>query len=98
MLDVENDVALVKGVVVDAVVCDGDEIDEIEDVVSLVFDVAELRAAADVSLSTNSLLTSSAVAKAMKTSKRNNIREACLRASMMSKVCDRSHKLWRCLE
>lgn len=92
MLDIEIEVAVVRAMAVDAVVCAGDEIDEIEDVLSPPVPVTELKAAADESLSTTLLWTSCALTRVITTSKRNNICEACERASMMSKVCDRSHK------
>jgi len=76
VLDSEADVGVVRAVVVEAVVCAGDEmIDESEDVISP-FDVTELRAAADVSLSSNSLSTSCALMSMMTKSKESNIREA----------------------
>jgi len=86
VLDSEADVGVVRPVVVEAVVCAGDEmIDESEDVISPAFDVTELRAAADVSLPSNSLSTSCALMSVMTKSKESNIREALVRASILSK-------------
>ena len=76
VLDVEIDVAVVRAVVADAIICVGDEIDVIEDVFSSPFSVTELEASADVSLSTTSFSTSCALTRVMMTNKRNNIREA----------------------
>jgi len=76
VLDCEADVAVVTAVVVVAAVCAGDEmIDEGEDVVSPPFDVTELTADADVSLSSNSLSTSCALMSVMTKSQESNIRE-----------------------
>jgi hypothetical protein len=85
VVDTETDVAVVKSDVVDATVCAGDElIDEIEDTFS--FDVRELRPSADESLPSNAFSTPWAPTSVMTASKESNIREACVRASMVSKV------------
>jgi hypothetical protein len=100
VLDVEIEVEVVRAVVVDAVVCAGDEIDVIKDVFSPLVVIAELRLSADVSLWTTSFSISCALTRVMTTNKRKNIRKTCVRAraSMISEVCDRSHKFCRCLE
>ncbi len=85
VLDTVADVAVVRAVVVDPVVCTKDDMaDEIEDVFSAVFDITELRDSAEVSLPRNSLLTSCAPTRLMTTSKENSIREAGIRANMTS--------------
>jgi len=92
VLDVDIEVAVVRGVVVDALVSGGDEIDEIEDVLSPPVPIPEVKVSADISLTTITLSTSCALTRVMITSKRKNNREAWLRANMMLKLCDRSHK------
>jgi len=92
VVDVESDVEVVRAVVVEAAACDDDEIDVIEDVLSPPVPVKELEASDDVSLSTALLPTSCALTRVKITSKRENIRETWVRASMMWKGCDHSHK------
>ena len=88
------DVAVVRAMVVDAVVCAGDEFDVIEDALSPLVPATELSSSA---LSTTSLSISCALTRVMTMNKRKNKRKACVRVSMMSKVCDRNHNC-RCLE
>lgn len=92
MVDVESDVEVVRAVVVEAVVSGDDEIDVIEDVLSPPVPVKELKASDDASLSAALLSTPCALTRVKITSKRKNIRETWVRASMMSKGCDHSHK------
>jgi hypothetical protein len=93
VLVIETDVADVREVVVDALVCAGDDVlDEIEELFSPPFDVTELRASADESLTIRSLSTSCAQMSVTAASKVNNIRASCVRASMMLKIYDRCHK------
>jgi len=70
-------------VVVDAVVCAGDELDVIEDDFSPLVVVTELEVSADVSLWTTPFSISCALTRVMTTSKRKNIRETCARANMI---------------
>jgi len=85
VVDTETDVAVVRSDVVDATVCAEDElIDEIEDTFS--FDVRELRPSTDESLPSNAFSTPWAPTSVTTASKESNIHEACVRASMISKV------------
>ena len=100
LLDDEADDAVVRTVDEDALGSVWDEIiDEIEDVLSPPFAVAELRASADVSLPSNTLSTSCALTIVVRASKESNIREACARASMILKgFVTRATKFWYCFE
>lgn len=92
VVDTATEVADVRADVVEAVVGAGDEmvLDVIEDTFS--FDVAELIVSADESLPNNALSTSCALTIVMTASKESNTRKVWVRASMMSRVRDHSHK------